>query len=381
MLKFHDGRFKVMFVGDPHERTKENDKGADDKHADYLALQYAAIESEKPDLVILMGDNSTGDNEKEFRDTLLRITKPYADTNTPFSFVLGNHDLECAVDSMRRQYEIYRTLPGCILPDENEINEFGDYTVPIYGKDEKEPAFVIRHFYSGNHADKIYGSHYAFVGEKQLDDYKTDAEKLNKKYGRVIPAIAVQHIPVPEVYRLCEEKGPSVMLFDGVTGTDGKKGRFFNLNRKTGVEGYMGEAPCTPDHNGGEFEAWKQTGDVFAAFFGHDHMNDFVGMVDGIILGQCKTASFYAYGDGLMQGVRIIELNENNIKCIKTRMVRYRELIGSNCKSLHGSIKILRDRTSVKLETGAKAAGVAAVLSSPVILAKIIKYSMKKRRG
>ena len=85
------------------------------------------------------------------------------------------------------------------------------------------------------------------------------------------------------------------MAFDGVYGQNGHKGRFYTLDKKTGVKGYMGEAPCPPDHNGGEVDSWLKTGDIFAAFFGHDHMNDFVGEVDGILLGQTKCSGFHIY--------------------------------------------------------------------------------------
>lgn len=354
-----------MLVGDPHEQTVDNDPIEENKYSDYLALQYAAIEAEHPDLVILMGDNATGKTREDVKRTLLRITKPYADAEIPFSFILGNHDLECEVNDRSVQYDIYRELPYCILPAKEEVNAFGDYTVPIYEESGDVPACVIRHFYSGNLADKIYDSYYDFIGSEQLKEYENDAENLKKRYGKTIPAIAIQHIPVPEIFDLLNEKSPFGMVFDGVVGQNGKKGRFYSLNRKAGVEGYMGEAPCPPDHNGGEFDSWLKTGDVFAAFFGHDHMNDFIGMTKGIILGMVKTASFHAYGDGLMQGVRILELNEKDIRNINTYMLRYRDLIGSDCRSLHGSIKVLRDRTSVKLEFAAKFLAVAAALSLP----------------
>ena len=80
-----------------------------------------------------------------------------------------------------------------------------------------------------------------------------------------------------------------------------------------------------------------------------------------------------------MQGVRVVELNENDIRNINTYMVRYRDLIGSDCLSLHGSIKNLRDRTSVKLEFAAKCAAVTAGVLSPVIISKLVK-GMKKRK-
>ena len=115
-LHFKNGKFKVMLVGDPHEKTVYNDKNEENKYSDYLALQYAAIKAEKPDLVILMGDNATGATPDEVKRTLLRITKPYEENNIPFSFILGNHDLECEVDDRETQYDIYREIPCCILP-------------------------------------------------------------------------------------------------------------------------------------------------------------------------------------------------------------------------------------------------------------------------
>ena len=122
-LHFTNGKFKIMLVGDPHEHTVDNDKEEEKKYSDYLALQYAAVEAEKPDLVILMGDNATGKTRKDIKRTLLRITKPYAEAEIPFSFVLGNHDLECDVDDREEQYDIYRELPCCILPEKKDVTK------------------------------------------------------------------------------------------------------------------------------------------------------------------------------------------------------------------------------------------------------------------
>ena len=48
------------------------------------------------------------------------------------------------------------------------------------------------------------------------------------------------------------------------------------------ASGHLDEGPCPAKVNGGEFDAWKQQGDIKAAFFGHDHNNDFCGTYDGI---------------------------------------------------------------------------------------------------
>ena len=94
-------------------------------------------------------------------------------------------------------------------------------------------------------------------------------------------------------------------------------------------------------------------------------MNDFVGMTDGIILGQVKLSSFNAYGDGLMQGVRILEFEEDKPFTIRTRMFRYRDVFSDDCRSIHGTLKTRRDRTSGKIETGLKVLPFLAPLLLP----------------
>lgn len=376
-LKFKNKKFRIMLVADPHEKNKISDKKDKAVIRDYLNLQYSAIRELKPDLVILMGDNATGSTKDELKEVLLRITKPYSDNKIPFAFVLGNHDLECNVNSLIDQYRIYRQLPCCILPEENEIDHYGDYNIPVYSSDIDSPALNLWFMYSGNIAEKQYFSYYDHVKTEQIKWYESKSEQLRRKFGKVIPAINFQHIPVPEEFRLLTECSASKLINDAVTGQTEKKGKFYVLD-KTSTYGYMGEAPCTPAYNNGQFSSWKKTGDVFASFFGHDHMNDFAGYVDGILLSQCKTAGFRPYGDGLMQGVRIIDINEDNPENIFTKMVYYRELVGDDCLSISGAEKNLRDRTSVKIDFIKSAAKISAPVMIPIISFAILKKIISK---
>lgn len=75
------------------------------------------------------------------------------------------------------------------------------------------------------------------------------------------------------------------------------------------LEGEIHESPCPPLENGDEFESWKRTGDIVAAFFGHDHVNTFTMEVDGIKLVQSPGAGYHSYGD--KRGGRLIIIDEN----------------------------------------------------------------------
>ena len=168
------------------------------------------------------------------------------------------------------------------------------------------------------------------------------------------------------------------MFGDGVKGQNEQTGKFFT--KKKDVAGYLGEAPCTPARSSGEFEALKETGSVFAAFFGHDHLNDFVGTYNGILMGQCKTASFNVYGDGLRQGVRILDFKADAPFTLETHMRTYRELLGNRCHSLHGSIAVLHDKTSMKLHQLGGLAAAAALVAVPALLLKRMRKRMQERK-
>ncbi|MCH5199061.1 MAG: metallophosphoesterase [Oscillospiraceae bacterium] len=366
-LKFNNKKFKIMLVGDPHCNAK--DQTAKDKAIikDYLSLQYAALEREKPDLVILMGDNAGGENAEDIRKVLLRITKPYADNHIPFSFILGNHDLQSGVKTLNELYKIYKELPYCILPE--ECSSYGDYEIKVNNSDGTKTALSLFHMYSGDCAEDKYYSCYDYVKEEQINFIREKTERLTKENGKT-PAVVFQHMPVLEEFGLLKQKSFLSMLFNGVYGINENYGKFYTLN--SNAFGYLGECPCPPGVNGGEFEAVKNTGNIFAMFFGHDHMNDFVGMYDGIIMGQTKLSSFNAYGDGLMQGVRILEFDEDSPFTLKTKMLYYRDIFGNNCRSIKGSQKIFRDRTSVKLEASLKAAGILAAISLPIAMIKLL---------
>lgn len=58
----------------------------------------------------------------------------------------------------------------------------------------------------------------------------------------------------------------------------------------------------------------RDTGDVVAAFFGHDHKNDFVGTYEGIDLVNTAGTGFYIYGEREYHGARLVILHESALR-------------------------------------------------------------------
>ena len=84
----------------------------------------------------------------------------------------------------------------------------------------------------------------------------------------------------------------------------------------------------------------RDTGDVVAAFFGHDHKNDFVGTYEGVDLVNTSGTGFYIYGDREYHGARLIVLHENAPAEYDTEMLYYKDLVSEplpgGLVSVHG---------------------------------------------
>ena len=95
-----NGKFKIMVVGDIHEKYR-----IDEKSEDFLRLINRALDELQPDLAILMGDivsNGAYDSQgnrydstvEKLRIPIFRVVERFKKRNFPPALVFGNHDGE-----------------------------------------------------------------------------------------------------------------------------------------------------------------------------------------------------------------------------------------------------------------------------------------------
>ncbi len=376
-LRFKDGKFKIMLIGDLHERYDLIENNGASKAEDMHALLTKAVEELTPDLVVYLGDNADGDDEMQMRSVISRIVYPVAVKDIPFAVVYGNHDRECPV-SLKDQTRLYNEYENCLMFNADDtLTGYGNYNLTVKSSDGERDVLNLWFIDSNNLAENQELSYYDWVHEDQLEWYKRTALELKEKNGgKVIPALNFQHIPVPEEYELLREAKPHEKM-DSVPGH--RKWSNKNYVLKECVEGYMGEGPCSPCVNSGQFAAWKEIGDVMGSFFGHDHMNDFAGYVDGIMLAQCKTAGFRPYTDGCRSGVRLITMDENNIESIDTRMYHFKQF-GLKSKSLSPYMQNVTDRQDAKLKVAGAVIGTAAAVTAAAVAAAAVNKNIKSKK-
>lgn len=320
-LTFRNGKFKIMQLTDIQDTP-----GID---PETIALIEAALDQEKPDLVVMTGDQIKGyspklrgaKKEHFARELIGEICAPMDKRGIPFTLAFGNHDVEkiCA----QAQLEYYQEHKTCVASDTPDLSGCGNHNIVIEGANGKPTLSV--YMLDSHGADGLTG--YQPLAQDQVDWYQSKRDELKEQAGDYVPSMLFMHIPVGAIYRLMRESSKR-----GKTGQPGfgkfkSKGKYYILD-ETKATGRHKELLCVSGDDSGLFEAAREKGDMLGMFFGHDHKNSFHGNVDGVDLGYAPGCGFSAYGDGVYRGVRVFEFDEANPRDYKTRVVYYKDLLG-----------------------------------------------------
>ncbi len=321
MLKFDEhGRFRIMQIADVQELPKVC--------PDTLKLMNAALDRERPDLVVFTGDQLQGYDRSmrkgdppTIAETVIRtILQPVTDRKIPFTVTYGNHDRDSGVPNAM-QAPMYEKLSGCVLGTPRTEKDRGTFSLQIYDCFGDKPVFNIYLIDSGGLTKEGYDP----VFPEQTDWYRAERERLKNAYGTYLPSLVFQHIPPPEVFcgleRVKKGDGGAVLAFRS------HAHQYYRLPAEARVPGaFFREAPAPPDKNLGEFDALAEKGDVLGVFFGHDHMNSFVVRYKGVALGYTQGTGFNVYGPGGDRGVRVIELSADDPHGFLTHTLTYNAL-------------------------------------------------------
>ncbi len=325
-LKFGaDGKFRVLHITDIHdvEPVMDDDEIREipnNKDRETINVIEELVKKTNPDLVVFGGDNISGYWEEFTYDyvksTIERITAPIRKRNIPLCVVFGNHDGE---EGFHTEFQMlmYMEYENCRSNlNDADIRGCGNCCVTVNSSKSDEPALAIWLVDSGDYMiDENGKQHYDYVHKDQIEWYEKRAEELKKANGGVsVPAILFQHMPVQQELDFIKEVSEND---DYDFERDGKYFKTVGV-----IEGRWREYPCpaniTENHRD-QFESWQKTGDIFAAFFGHDHVNDFHINVEGIDLYQTLGAGYFTYGEE--RGGRLIILDENKPRTVETQSI------------------------------------------------------------
>lgn len=322
-----DKTFKIMQITDMQEIPNIS--------SDTLALLEAAVEAEKPDLVVYTGDQIKGygvtykGKGKELVNavskTIERLLEPVTKRNIPYAVTFGNHDRQVGISNKEQFEQIYKNIGNCIGTQAEGIDGGGTYNIPIKASDSSDrDVFNLYLFDTGTDAK---GGGYEPLDPAIIDWYKSTRDELKEKNGDYVPSIVFQHIPMFEYYNVLKQvkKGTK----GAIRAFRVHKNEYYTVGDTCRQGDVLLEPPSIPNENTGEFEAISECGDVKAVFVGHDHKNSFVGRYKNVDLGFTQSSGFNVYGNRTKRGVRIITLNEDKPNEYETYTRTFDELVGT----------------------------------------------------
>lgn len=320
-----DGRFKFFMIADWHRS-----KGRSDTERE-IAFFKRAVEKHSPELVVFAGDNVCSRQNKcgLYEELMSPVVEAFKDTGVKLCVTFGNHDAEHHLHdlgyySRRDQYNWLRAELGDLFVDYDVpgLTGVGTGKVELFKRGASWPLFKIYIADSGAYA--VRGSNGAYAYRKGYDNPHGDQiEWYYRDSFDGVPHIWVQHIIVPDanIHGLFEKADPA---------EDGAYRNFYMpdgslavLKLAKRVPGVCKERTCPPRWNVYRdarhtyksmtlYDAWRASGCMKGAFFGHDHMNTFDGVDrNGIRLGMIKSFNCGgSYGDGVA-GFRVFEVRED----------------------------------------------------------------------
>ncbi len=267
--KNSEGDFKVVMFTDTHLKG--------DKELDNITVSNMVknIKEQNPDLVILGGDNVTyGFNKKRN----VQLAELFENLGVYWATVLGNHEGDGFLSYGRKDViKLFSTYEHCLVKEGKEdIDGNGNCTINILNSDGtlKEVFFLMD---SGDYMTEESKAEYGVTEDDEVYDgvktsqvkwYKEKHDAIEEEYGE-FKSVTVVHIPI---YQADKEYA---------------EGDFLYGDKREGV--------CESGFDAGLFDAMKEKGSAQAVYFGHDHVNNFGVMCDGILLSYIQPSGYAAY--------------------------------------------------------------------------------------
>ena len=279
LQKTDDGPWKVLMFTDLHlcrVDGKYIEENAKIELYTGFDRMIRSIQREKPDLVLLGGDNVVeGWNHKRTRTFARALER----LGVFWGGVIGNHEGD-SFGSYKRENMVkkFASYDHCIMRrGPQNIDGDCNYCIHLLNSDgsHAETVFCLDTF--NNITDEIRASHEIFeketdydgAHENQVEWYRAKAKALKRVYGDY-KSILLMHIPLPAFDRAAET------------------GKF--------LYGDLREPICSTCYENGLFDAIKQVGVTQAVFCGHDHLNNFGVEYEGVVLSYIEPSGYGSYG-------------------------------------------------------------------------------------
>lgn len=204
------------------------------------------VKENKPDLIVLTGDNVAEGANYEVIMTMIELFDSF---EIPWALVFGNHDHSYHVSEEEMSLMFENSKYGIYMTG-NIKDKHGNYYYNLLINGE-----VVRTLIFMDDSD------YA-INEEQIEWYENTINSIAEKEGEIIPSLVFFHIPI-------KETAMAQSLYD----KDSSIGSGVAYKHDTII-----------DEDAGFFDAVKELGSTEAIFYGHNHRSDAIINYEGVLL-------------------------------------------------------------------------------------------------
>ena len=257
------------------------------------AMIAKLVEEQQPDLITLSGDNAWASM------AYIEMVNYIDSFNIPWAPVMGNHDGQGCISEFWCA-RLFDKAENCLWKFGPKDMGYGNYIINITENGE----VVHTLFMMDTHSDAIWEDEngkeaegYDHLWENQIEWYKWAVNGIAAQAGKTVESTVIMHIPVVQ-YTTAWNMVSGEFNYDDET--VGRAPEAYNVEI-TSADGHTavakwgkrGEPCCPPPVDNGFFDVAKDLGSTKTMIVGHDHVNDFAVVYDGITL---------AYGVKLGEG-------------------------------------------------------------------------------
>lgn len=286
--------FKILNLAD----IQLSDTKAYDDYGTYTwELITKLVEDHQPDLITLSGDNAW--------DTMAYLeTIEFIDSfDIPWAPVMGNHDGEGCISEAWAAYNLVQA-ENCLFQFGPEDMGYGNYIINITENGEIVHTLFMMDTHDSDEfvlEDGTVVEGYDHLWSNQQKWYEWAVKGIENLAGKTVESTVIMHIPAYEYIEAWEmvsiESDESEMGVLNPEYADIAGGRCYELS-------------CPSPVNNGFFDLCKELGSTKTMLVGHDHVNDYYVIYEGIKLAYAVKSGFGSYWRDDMIGGTTITINE-----------------------------------------------------------------------